>query len=97
MLSAANTELSAKSRGLGGTQSLENKCTARLGAGTKLGQEKPHGRICPQGGGFAGFALQDELFGSSGIVRTWNALRAPRFMQDLGFFLALRGWALWQK
>lgn len=33
MFSTTNTELSLKSTELGGSQRLENKCTARLGAG----------------------------------------------------------------
>lgn len=36
MFSAVNTELAVKSSQLGGTQRLENKCTARLGAGRSL-------------------------------------------------------------
>lgn len=95
MFSVVNTELAVKPRRLGGTQRLENKCTARLGAGhclcsvAKLWQqgcappslwENPMAgsvpvsspSTCPAGrcAAPAGSALQDELLGSSGSVRS---------------------------
>lgn len=108
MFSTTNTELSVKSTEPGGTQSLENKCTASLAAGHCLCQlcqllipaGKPHGRVWQCG--FAQLLPHWELFLLAllffGFVRTWNTLRALRFVQDKGFsFLLQRGWALWQK